>query len=809
MIIEAIVDLPSGQVNHVFDYKVPQEWEDFIQIGLRVEVPFGRRRLLAFVTAIKEDSEYDGKLKEIAGLLDYQSFLSPELIELSQVLAEDLQSFRISILQAMLPSMLKVKYQAVFRILDKEVMAPLVGHTVDQLSEIIDRTVIEEVIDGKRLKDLIDRGVIVPDYQVLDQKTTKKIKMLTCLLNKDQLLNEMENLGKGKMKQGQLLHYLYQQEMDTFEKSALIEAAGVSVAVVKRAIEKGWLMEASKEVFRQPYEFKSFEKSQPKTLLAGQQKAFDAIHAGMTQVISQTYLLEGVTGSGKTEVYLQLMAQALDQGKGAILLVPEIALTPQMVDRVISRFGSVVAVLHSGLSIAEKYDEWQRIIQGKASIVVGARSSIFAPLKNIGIIIIDEEHETTYKQGDNPRYHARNVAIWRSNYHACPLVLGSATPCLESRARAQVGKYQLVMMEDRVNQSPLPPVELIDMTQYLGQDQWILSPELEEKMQEVLDRKEKIVLLLNRRGYANYVQCRSCGYVVQCPHCDISLTYHKVDHCLKCHYCDYQQPLPNTCPDCGFDQMRTRGIGTQQVVEILEEKFPGVLVVRMDNDTTRTKGAHQQLLESFNQEGPAILLGTQMIAKGLDFEQVTLVGVINADTGINMPDFRSGEKTFQLLTQVAGRTGRGKLAGQVLIQTYNPDHYVMQFAKNHDYEGFFYYEMQRRHLGAYPPYFYTTLLTVSSKDRGQGQLLIYQAKEALVKLQDQLKSSGLEDSFHVLGPNTGGIARINDIYYFQLLLKYKKPELIRPLLGELMAQAQELASKKLYLTIDHEPQYFM
>ena len=487
-------------------------------------------------------------------------------------------------------------------------------------------------------------------------------------------------------------------------------------------------------------------------------------------------------------------------GRGAILLVPEIALTPQMVRQVKSRFQTGVAVLHSGLTNPQKYDEWRRIIRGQATIVVGARSSIFAPIRDLGLVIIDEEHETTYKQSDTPRYHAREVAIWRCHYHQAPLLLGSATPSLESRSRAQVGRYQHLRLPERVNGRPLPPVTLVDMTKEMAQQTTDeLSSVLKDKIADRLAKGQQIVLLLNRRGYASYMLCRECGQVIQCPRCDISLTYHKHEHRLKCHYCDYQSPVPDRCPNCHSDYLRTFGLGTQKIEELLNQHFPTARVIRMDMDTTRKKGQHEALLDRFRRHEADILLGTQMIAKGLDFEAVTLVGVINADTALNLPDFRAGEKTFQLLTQVAGRTGRGRFEGEVLIQTYNPDHYVMQLAQQHDYESFFYYEMKRRHLGHYPPYFYTTLITISSKYQAKAQAMSHQVKQTLL-------ASGAP--IEILGPSQGAIARINERYYFQLLLKYKDGQVIKESLGAILDQSQLEAKQGIYITIDHEPLFF-
>ncbi|MBF6625163.1 primosomal protein N' [Aerococcaceae bacterium zg-BR9] len=805
MFAKVIVDIPVAQVNREFDYAIPAEWEEVVTLGMRVQVPFGTRQLLGFIVGFAQDTDFDGEVKPITQLLDYQSYLNQELIDLSQYLANHLQSFRIVVLQAMLPNLLKVKYETVFTVLDASLLSPEALTAFEGQHEI-PRETLEAVVSLKQIRSLIDAGAIQLLYRVQDKKSTKKENYYQLTHTSQQYLDLLATTRKSATKQRALLRFLSEQSEQIELTSVQIQAATtVTAAVIRTAVDNQWLTKTEREVYRNPLANRQFEMTEQKTLRPVQQAAFDAVVPAMQQKIAKTYLLEGVTGSGKTEVYLQLMALARQEGKSALLLVPEIALTPQMVERVMGRFQTGVAVLHSGLSTTEKYDEWQRIIKGEATIVVGARSSVFAPLKHLGIIIIDEEHETTYKQSDNPRYHARDVAIWRSEYHGCPVVLGSATPSLESRARAQVGRYQLIQMSERANFSQLPQVTLIDMTKVLGQETMTeISPLLLTKMQAAIEQQHQVVLLLNRRGYASYLQCRECGHVIQCPRCDISLTYHKQEYAMKCHYCDFQQKVPYQCPSCHSQHLRLQGSGTQKIEEVLQQLLPQARILRMDNDTTRRKGEHERILTQFGQRKADILLGTQMIAKGLDFENVTVVGVINADTALNIPDFRAGEKTFQLLTQVAGRTGRGALEGEVLIQTYNPEHYVMQLVTQHDYERFFQYEMKRRHIGNYPPYYFTTLVTVSSKNAGRAERKIHEIKQ-------QLSQPALEQAKQllILGPNRGGIARINEVYYYQLLLKYKDKQQIQSAINHLVQSSQVDAQRGLYVTVDHEPYHFI
>ena len=800
MFVKVIVDIPAAQVNRPFDYQVPEAYQDSLQLGMRVQVPFGNRQLLGFVVGIHHTSDFKGTLKPITAVLDYESFINEELLDLSEHLAQTLHAFRINVLQAMLPAMLKVKYQNIFLIHQPQALSDyeLPSDWLNQSQ--LDKDQVEAQLSRKQIKQLLDQGVLELVYQVQDQTTTKTQTMIELAMPAESIKQIIQDLPARSQKVAQLLTYLLASGQPQWEQQALLAASQVSASSLKTALKHGYVKSQKVSVYRDPLAHLEVEQSQSRTLTEAQETVYEQVAQALEAHQDQTFLLEGVTGSGKTEVYLQLMAKASQMGRGAILLVPEIALTPQMVRQVKSRFQTGVAVLHSGLTNSQKYDEWRRIIRGQATIVVGARSSIFAPIRDLGLVIIDEEHETTYKQSDTPRYHAREVAIWRCHYHQAPLLLGSATPSLESRSRAQVGRYQHLRLPERVNGRPLPPVTLVDMTKEMAQQTTDeLSSVLKDKIADRLAKGQQIVLLLNRRGYASYMLCRECGQVIQCPRCDISLTYHKHEHRLKCHYCDYQSPVPDRCPNCHSDYLRTFGLGTQKIEELLNQHFPEARVIRMDMDTTRKKGQHEALLDRFRRHEADILLGTQMIAKGLDFETVTLVGVINADTALNLPDFRAGEKTFQLLTQVAGRTGRGRFEGEVLIQTYNPDHYVMQLAQQHDYESFFYYEMKRRHLGHYPPYFYTTLITISSKYQAKAQAMSHQVKQALL-------ASGA--SIEILGPSQGAIARINERYYFQLLLKYKDGQVIKESLGAILDQSQLEAKQGIYITIDPEPLFF-
>ena len=509
---------------------------------------------------------------------------------------------------------------------------------------------------------------------------------------------------------------------------------------------------------------------------------------------SDTFLLYGVTGSGKTEVYMDVIEKAINNGKSAIMLVPEIGLTPQIVGKFISRFGNVISVLHSKLSDSERYDEYRKITNGESKIAIGTRSAIFVPFNNIGVIIIDEEHTSSYKQDNNPRYSAINVAEWRSKYHNCPLVLGSATPSLESFAKAGNHVYKLLSLTERAGGSVLPNVNIIDMKEEAKKGNFILSDILKNKIGEVLDRGEQAIILLNRRGYSSTISCKECGYVYKCPNCDITYTYHKSSNNLKCHYCGYSMVLPNKCSICGSDNLKDYGLGTEKLEETLNSLYKA-RIVRMDVDTTSKKGQHQKIIDDFGEHKYDILIGTQMIAKGLDFPLVTLVGVVSIDSSLTSPDYRASENTFQLLSQVSGRAGRSENKGEVIVQTFNPDHYAITLAKNHDYIDFYKEEMKVRKMLKYSPYYYMVLVSITSKDYELG------FKEAN-KIGSYIRNNISSDSI-VLGPTMANMFKVNNIYHYQIIIKYRKDDSLMKVLKFIIDM--QVKNNKIDVSIDFNP----
>ena len=796
-IAKIIVDVPLMQTDQPYSYKIPEEFEGMLEVGMRVHVPFGKanRLIQGIVLGMEQESDADvadEDLKEIAEVLDFSPVLTEEQLWLAEELRKSVFSYKISILKAMLPGFLNSSYD--------KILYPLEGLSQEDRDRLFgsQESLAFSSLDLEKQAEMMRltrKGLLKLEYQAVDQKKVKTQSWVEVNLDKLEKL-EISNRAKKKL---ELRDYLFKHP----ESTPLATLLGhYSREQVNFFVEHGAITIVQKEVQRSAAYFEGIESSQSLELNPEQKEACEAV-VGAIGKEHPPFLLQGITGSGKTEVYLQIIQGALDMGKTAIVLVPEISLTPQMTERFIARFGDKVAILHSGLSNGEKYDEWRKVERGEAQVVVGARSAIFAPLKDLGVIIIDEEHEASYKQDSNPRYHARDVAILRAQYNQAALVLGSATPSLESRARAGKGVYQHLRLTQRANPlASIPEVQLIDFRDYIGQNETSnFTPPLIEAIQNRLDKKEQVVLMLNRRGYSSFVMCRECGTVDTCPNCDISLTLHMDTKTMNCHYCGFSKEIPHVCPNCQSQSIRYYGTGTQKAYDELAELFPEARILRMDVDTTRKKGSHQALLDQFGKGEADILLGTQMIAKGLDFPNVTLVGVLNADTALNLPDFRSSERTFQLLTQVAGRAGRAEKAGQVLIQSYNPNHYAIRFAKDQDYEGFYTYEMGiRRQLG-YPPYYFTIGITLSHKKEEEVLRRAYEVMEIL--------RSGLSDASIILGPTPKPIARTHNLYHYQILIKYRLEDLLASTLNQVLALTQERENSELRLSIDHEPQQFL
>jgi len=740
--VEVMVDVPVEQVDRPFTYKVPKSLESQIKVGKKVLVPFGRQRVAGYIIGELEadEGDFEFAIKPINKILTDFTFFDEELLKLAKWMSEYYQSYLISSLKAIVPS----------------------GQT--------------------------------------KIKTKQIVKLAHSLEESKKLLDEISNRA---YKQQEVFAFLIDNPEIGLTNTELADRLGTTSGIIRTLINKGYLKYVEEEVKRNPHSHHNFRPTVPLAPTPEQQVAIEEISIALEQDESATILLKGVTGSGKTEVYLQAIAKALETGKDTIVLVPEISLTPQTIARFKGRFGNQVAVLHSQLSAGERFDEWRRIKFGDVKIVVGARSAVFAPFNNLGLIIIDEEHETSYKQEDHPKYHAREVAVKRTELLEAVTLLGTATPSLEAYHRTETGEYKLIELEKRIDDRPLPPVELIDMREELqAGNKTMFSQLLQEAMIDRLEKSEQTMIFLNRRGFSTFVQCRECGHVMKCNDCDVSLTYHATPNILQCHYCDHKERVPHICPNCESKYIKYFGVGTQKVEEGLKELFPEAKVARMDVDTTRRKGEYERILSAFKQGKIDILVGTQMIAKGHDFDNVTLVGVITADTALNLPDFRAGERTFQLLTQVAGRTGRGDKTGEVIIQSYTPEHYSIQFSKEHDYKGFYDFEIESRRFASYPPFTHIISIVISDQREDKvievSNLLSDIIRDKLNKIDDE--------GIMILGPVQAPLSKVRGQYRWQLLLKGKDLDEMRKVNQESLIRLNELSTlKTIKVSVDVDP----
>ena len=717
-----------------FDYLIPPEMEGRVEVGTRVKVPFGRREVLGCVTSLAEHSDHDS-LKSITKIIGTQSLVTPRVLGLARWIAEYYCCAPETALKSVLPDAVRKEQQ------------------------------------GWRERLFV------------------------------RLLPGSESIVNLTKRQAEVYHVI--EENRSIALQELLKITGTTAATVRKLEDRGVIEIAPQISERDPYANEEIIPTRPLELNSEQSVALDEVNKNP----GKFFLLHGVTGSGKTEVYLQAIAHVLEQGKGAIVLVPEISLTPQTVERFKARFSTgslktLVAVLHSHLSAGERHDEWHKIRQGRARIVIGARSAIFAPVEPLGLIIVDEEHEHSYKQEEAPRYHARDVAVVRGQRESATVVLGSATPSMESYHNAKRGRYRLLELPNRADDKQMPLVRVQDMrTEKSKGDKGppIFSQRLKEAIRDRLEQGEQTILFLNRRGFATSMQCPECGFVAECPNCSLSLTYHRREQFLRCHVCGHNVSAPKYCPQekCGSPKIRFHGLGTEKVEDVLRKLFPKANVTRMDSDALKRKDDYRRILGDFRRGKIDILVGTQMIAKGLHFPRVTLVGIVYADTGLHLADFRAGERTFQLLTQVAGRAGRGEVEGEVVVQTFSPVHPAIQFARRHDYEGYFDAEMEFREQLYYPPFTRAAMLTL----RGRSEQKVSFSADYLKKQIEPIIEAITD--LQVSGPAPAPLLRAETFYRYQLMLRTKRmSELSRCLAA--VASGLNLPDE-VALTIDIDP----
>lgn len=713
MYADVIVDIVHSNVDKVFQYNISES--DDLKIGSRVLVPFGagNRQTEGFVVGFSETAEIDNKkIKQIIKPLEDYGALLKEQVSLAKLMKENYGCLMVEALRLMIPAQMRNG-----RISEKLLM-------IVSLKDDIDENQIETEIE-KLKRAPVQAGILA----VLQEKREISVK-------------DLQNIFKGALP---AVHEL--------EKKGLVVLSGI-------------------RQMRRPYKNLGEDFKEKVTLTDQQQQAVDRIIDSIENG-GERILLKGVTGSGKTEVYMQVISYCIDKGVSSILLVPEISLTPQMVGNLRKRFGEKIAVIHSALSSGERFDEWYRIRTGQAMVAIGARSAVFSPFEKIGLIVIDEEHESSYKADNSPRYDAHDIAKQRCRAHNATLVLGSATPSIETYYNCiEKKEYELIELKNRINKRPLPKVSVVDMCQELADgNRTIFSKELYSSLSDTIKNGKQAILFLNRRGYSTFVACRGCGYVVMCDNCDVSLTYHHSEHMLKCHYCGHEEKPKTICPVCGKPYLKYFGVGTQQVEQEVKKLFDGVGVLRMDMDTTRTKDAHLNIFNKFAKGQAQVLIGTQMVAKGLDFANVTLVGVVAADTSLYMPDFRSVEKTFQLIEQVAGRAGRDIDPGKVVVQTYSKDHPAIKFAAAHDYEGFYEYEINVRKKSAFPPFATYLRAVFTALDTNVARESAFAFQNKAIGLLKDIYKDRFSDNVYTLKCNEAPISRIKNNFRWHVVIK--------------------------------------
>lgn len=746
MIAEVIIDSNVKTLNKTFDYNIPKEMESNISIGSRVLIPFGKSKRLeeGFVTNIKESTEYE--VKDIAKI-ELQS-LTTEKILLSKWMAK--------------------KY-------------------FSNISECMNLM----LKPGTTTKNFANRA------------KNKTGIFVSLALEKEKIQEYILNNKIKSEKQIRILNYLI--ENDKTMQPELIEKTETSRAIIKTLEKNGLLKLQEEKVIRNPLKNKNIKQTNKLKFTEEQEEAYTKVSNAIEKQEYKKYLLYGVTGSGKTEIYLQLIEKVINEGKSAIMLVPEISLTPQMINRFIERFGKdIIAVLHSKLSVGERYDSWERIENGEARIVIGARSAIFAPVCNLGIIIIDEEHDSSYKSEMAPRYNAKEVATQIAKYNNIPLLLGSATPDIVTFYKAQNEDIELLKLSKRANNSSLPNVQVVDLKQELANgNRTMISVKLYKLIQENLKNKKQTILFLNRRGFSTFVMCRDCGYVAKCKNCNISLTYHKKEEKLKCHYCGYEEEIHKICPECGSKKIKYFGTGTQKLELEINKIFPTASTIRMDIDTVTKKNSHEEILEKFNKDKIDILIGTQMIVKGHHFPNVTLVGVVSADGSLNIDDYRASERTFDILVQVAGRAGRENLQGNVIIQTYNPDNYSIQYAKKQNYDEFYNVEIKLRNQLRYPPFCDIIMFGIS----GETEEIVSKTAEKLYRnLKEQIEKEQI--IANVLKPLPAPIDKIKNRYRWRIIIKAKVNDKLIDIINECL-YSKEILKNNARIIADINPTNMM
>ncbi|SHJ95052.1 primosomal protein N' [Paramaledivibacter caminithermalis] len=781
-----VVNTRTRATDRLYTYQIPNSFIGKVKIGDKVIVPFGQgnKLLEGFVLEVNSNDDIQNikGIKAIKDVLYDDINLSKKQIELCRWMRKTYLCSYYEAIQCLIPRGTTLKKKKVYKI--NEAALDSINISKDYYND--NNQIIKVLLDNgsitqkeltkklgydcsKELNKLLKNNIIEMKEKFYSDISIKYKRVAKINFNSDEIDEVIAGLHKRAFKQVQVLKYIARKKK--IELSKLIEDTKTSRAVINSLIKKNFIKISNEIDYRTPFDIDDIKKDKPKELNNEQQRVYRDIINSIKKKAYETFLLHGVTGSGKTEVYMQLVDYVISNNQQAIILVPEISLTPQIVDKFLKRFGNNVAVLHSKLSLGERYDQWKKIKNNEISIVIGARSAIFAPCNNLGLVIIDEEHESSYKSEMNPKYHTIDVAKYLCRANNAVLVMGTATPSIESYYKAKNGSYKLLELKKRFNKNPLPKVEVIDMRIELEEgNKGIFSRKLYSLMKNSLLDDKQVILFLNRRGYSTFVSCRSCGYVLKCPNCDISLTYHQKDNIAKCHYCGHKSVVPRICPECKSKYIKFFGLGTEKVEEYVNKLFPSYRTGRLDIDTTSKKGSLEKIIEAFEKKEIHILIGTQMVTKGLDFPYVTLVGVLSADITLNLPDYRANERTFQLLTQVAGRAGRHDFKGNVIIQTYSPNNYAINASQKHDYEEFYDREIGLRKEFSYPPFYNIINVIILGKNE---MAVIKSANRLFQKIQGTIIKDKSLNNVQLLGPNPAILGRIKGNYRWQILLKYQ------------------------------------
>lgn len=819
-IAEVIVSNTSRSVDKIFHYLIPPKYSNEVKVGSRVIVSFGKgnKKTEAYVINLIGFSKLT-ELKEVSSIVDSVPLFDEKMVYLIHWLREKYLCTYHEAVKALLPPGIGLKFHEWIKInntLDRDIIeqktacSPVQQKLLKIILEnggAIEYSELIALTDNQKIqpsiKSMVKKGIVIISNDYFSLVKDKKIRVAYLAVSQEEAEYQLEDLMVKAPVQARIIEILLENEFVSVADLVLFSRG--SHSAVNTLHKKGLIVFRDHIVIRNPVDEKSIKRTTAFDATQEQINVIKCINKKLNEEVPFSFMLRGVTGSGKTEVYLQVIDDVISRGKQAIVLVPEIALTPQMVERFIGRFGSRVAVFHSGLSMGERYDQWKKIRELQVDVVVGARSAIFAPFKNLGIIILDEEHENSYKSELSPRYHAREVAEYRSKVENAVVIYSSATPSIESYYKGQTGEYALLEMTRRYNDLSLPLVEIIDMREELiNGNKSIFSSKLKTEIEHNLYNGQQTILFLNRRGFSTFVSCRNCGFVMTCPHCNISLTYHANNDRLICHYCGYGVRNVSSCPKCASNYIRHFGIGTQRVEQEIKLLFPSASVLRMDVDTTRTKFSHERILNTFRDQNIDILIGTQMVSKGLDFPGVTLVGVLAADMSLNIDDYRSSERTFQLITQVSGRAGRGDIKGRAVIQTYQPEDSTIQIARTHDYQTFYNNEISIRKQLRYPPFSEIISILVSGVDENA---VINRIKQIASVVKDKVENNNqIKICNELLGPMPAPISKIKNKHRWRLLIKCTDSNRIRGMLSILLNEHYiDRNNKGLSLIIDINP----